>query len=184
VTFRHSDYLPTDEASAAELGLGPEMMWSQRRYFYLKRCEHPDDEPWMLLRGVLLDSGWRTMYLERWDGDDWIDARDRWWQTVQECDYWDISEEEALAAATMLSEKFRASREAHARAEAERLERQQNDRDSTRINAEDVGPMGAAAIALHQLFAAFVEAGFAEDQALTLTAGIARDSRETNNGRE
>lgn len=136
---------------------------------YMKRCHNENDEPWTILRESLEN----PFDLQSWRIDKWEPAIDLWWQTRQECDYWDISEEEALAHLPALSSRQESARVERLRQEQETHAKILHDRQQERIRKSERNEWTAlesAAIALHELFGTLVDAGFTEDQSLTLIA--------------
>lgn len=152
------------------------------KYRYYKRSEERDSDAWMILRESLHN----PFELERWEVDRWESAIDSWWQTRQECDYWDITEDEALSELEDLGRRQSAAmakrerEDAAARENRERddaaarekilLERQQS--WGERANADSWTALEHSAIVLHELFKTCVEVGFTEEQALTLISKL------------
>lgn len=140
-------------------------------YRYYKRSEQRDSQPWMILR----ESRQNLFKLELWREDHWVNAIEFWWQTRQEYDYWDISEREAMSELPKLSERQQAARQAReaedteARAKILRDRKAERDR---RNELDDWTQLERSAIALHELFNTFVNAGFSEDQALKLVSRL------------
>lgn len=140
-------------------------------YRYYKRAEERDGEAWMILRESLDN----PFSLECWRADRWESAIDYWWQTRQEYDYWDVSETEALSEIESLSDRQKTARENRIREEAEAreqilLERQQLRDEKARNDSWTA--LERSAIALHELFKTLVEAGFTEEQGLTLVSKV------------
>lgn len=118
--------------------------------------------------------------LEWWNVDRWEDAIDLWWQTRQEVDYREVSEEEAMSELPGLSKRQVDFRERIAR-ETEVAQQRKIDEEAAalarRNELNDWTALERGAIALHELFKALTTAGFTEDQALTVVSRTIRDSR-------
>lgn len=104
-----------------------------------------------------------------------MNAIEFWWQTRQEYDYWDISEREAMSELPKLSERQQAARQAREAEDAEARAKILRDRKAERDRRnelDDWTQLERSAIALHELFNTFVNAGFSEDQALKLVSRL------------
>lgn len=149
------------------LGTVGALMDHKPRYRYYKRCETRDGTASMILREPTVN----PLGLEAWEDGCWRSATDLWWQVRQECDYWDISEGEAMTELEGLQERQTKFREQRRRDEEEARRKILEERKAERARRHELDDWTAlerAAITLHEMFLSLTAAGFTEDQALTL----------------
>lgn len=149
------------------------------QYRYYKRSDDRDGEARMILREPLKNG----FELQCWRIDRWESASDFWWQTRQECDYWDIPEDEALGELESLGRRQIAATARREREDAmarEKILRERQHAWDSRAGGDSWTALGVSAIALHELFMTFVEAGFTEDQALTLVSRLVLESKDSH----
>jgi hypothetical protein len=157
-------------------------MDDQPEYRYYKRCETAESVPWVVWR-----SPGRLPIFERWTGEEWVDDPDLFYKLQNEVDYWDATEEEALAALPVINARMRARaaelvQEAHMKEEQVRIERQKELEELALKRSEGIdlealerSPFPAlhqAAIVMHEMFLTFSVAGFTDDQAVALVVKI------------
>lgn len=126
---------------------------TETNYAYHKKFNRDTKETYVILRHPK-DS---SPLLERWSRDNWISAIDNWWQFVEDPDYVEITEEEALTPFSfwkLLS-----------------------------INVCEPNPLqvqlGPLARTLHDVYSSMIGSGFTDDQALAITLKFLQ-GKETN----
>ncbi len=137
-------------------------------YEFHERVRHYDYEPIVILREPVDGSG----ALERWDATatTWVDASDQRRLIDGGMTYAPISADDA--AATIMG----------ATALGTRVEPLTTDSLAFTTAMDDGwGRLQTAAIAMHEVFTSLVNAGFSEDQAMTLVLDMVRHARDERN---
>lgn len=138
-------------------------------YRYIKRAPEQDDEARFILRERHADH----YVFEMWDGAAWVDGWDFWWQTRQEYYYWDIDEEEAMEEMKKYTKRKQEFDEQKKREDAEAMQQILDQREAERAARNEMNDwttLETAAFALHEMFTALCQAGFTEDQAISIVA--------------
>ena len=158
-------------------------MTKRGAYRYFKRSEWKDTEAWMIFR----ERRDNPFELEQWVEDRWVNAFDLWWDTRDNCfDYWDMTRKEAMEQLPKLTERQRRLREERNQQEAAARQKILDDRAAEqarrneRRERNDWTALETAAITMHEIFTALCEAGFTEEQALTLVAKTLRGTQESD----
>lgn len=137
-------------------------------YEFHERVRHYEYEPIVILREPVDGSG----ALERWDAStsSWVDASDQRRLLDGGMTYAPISAEDAEDSITRRS------------VPVARVEPLPTDSlaFATAIN-DGWGRLQTAAIAMHEVFTSLVNAGFSEDQAMTLVLDMVRHARDERN---
>jgi len=137
-------------------------------YEFFERVRHYEYEPIVILREAVDGSG----VLERWDAaaTTWVDASDQRRLLDGGMTYVPISAD--AAAATIMG----------ATAPVMRVEPLTTDSLTFTTAIDDGwGRLQTAAIAMHEVFTSLLNAGFTEDQAMTLVLDMVRHARDEMN---
>ena len=138
-------------------------------YLYMKRAPERDADAWVVFREYRGDH----YIFQKWQVDCWEDGMDSWWYTRQEYDYWDITEEEAMEEIAKITARQQEFIERKRREDAEAMQQILAERAAERAarqERDDWSALETAAIAVHEMFVALCDAGFTEDQAISLVA--------------